>query len=96
MQEKQTHLAPGTEFKILVLYTMEKSLDAAIATRDNLLQLVCSAIEAAYKLYEYICLNEDQCDEDRIDYGLYNVLEYWKGIFNGTISINHGHCKLIL
>jgi len=68
-------------------------LDAVIATRDGILQLIANVIEAAYKIHEYICLNERHCGEERIDYGLFNVLEYWKGIFKGTISINHGFCK---
>jgi hypothetical protein len=70
-----------------------KKLDAVIATRDVLIQSISSVIEVAYKLHEYLCLNEKHCGEEKIDYGLINILIYWKGIFNGTITINHGECK---
>lgn len=85
-------LTPGTGI-IVCLTDYGKKLDAVIATRDNLLQLIASVIEIAYKLHEYVCLNERHCGEDRIDYGLINILMHWRRIFNGEIDNNHGDCQ---
>ncbi|HKR03202.1 MAG TPA: hypothetical protein VJY62_01095, partial [Bacteroidia bacterium] len=84
-------LSPGTGV-IKCLEEYGKKLDAVLSTRDNLITLATSAIEIAFKLHESLCKDNDNCGEGKLDYGLINIIEYWRDIFIGQKNENCGTC----
>lgn len=68
---KRPELAPGTGI-MKYIEDYGKKLDAVIATRDSLIGKVVIAIELAYGLHIHICE----------EYGLKEVLKYWKSKLN--------------
>ena len=80
---KRPELAPGTGI-IKYLEEYGKKLDALIATRDDLIGKIIAALELAY------AMDEDLCK----DFGLEQVLSYWKSVFNcGSCSNDEEDCK---
>jgi hypothetical protein len=71
-----------------------KKLISVTGTRDVIITTLTQAIELMYQLHESLCLREENCGEGKPgDYGLINIIMYWRDVLYGTISTNHGKCQ---